>query len=600
MKRLRNRLLFAGSLVALAAAIPAFSQQTPESLLPPGFGEPKTPPAPPPDPAAPPAEPAPLLPVPGISEAETIIEDAAQEDLEALEEQRVEPIELPEASRRQVEVVGVLDAGNWGLGSDAFAGASGRFMSTLMRRIDAPLPSRWASILLRRALLSRTPAPRNVNPVDWVAERAWLLLRMGEADAARMLVQAIDVDRFTPKMYQVAVQTGLATADPAAICPLVSGGRELSNEAVWDLAEAMCAALEGDAGRASALIDQARRRGRARGIDLTLAEKVVGAGTDTRRAVTVEWEGVEKLSAWRFGLASATGLEIPAALMNGGGRHIRAWQARAPMIPIEQRLDAADTAASLGVFSSASLVEMYSLIHDTTDPSDLAESVGGRLRQAYIARDPARRMEAIRDLWDDARTSQARDARLILTATAAARIEPSKAFEEDAANLIASMLSAGYDAHAARWSGVVAGLDGPAGDRAWSLLVLSSPRLRGRVNGTRIEAFRNRDKTEEKQKSKLLVAALAGLGRIDPAVASRLARGMDLQLGRQNAWTRAIDLAASGGRRGPVVLLAAAGLQTGAWEGVPPVHLFHILRALREVGFDYEARLIAAEAMARL
>ena len=31
-------------------------------------------------------------------------------------------------------------------------------------------------------------APRNVNPVDWVAERAWLLLRMGEADAARMLV----------------------------------------------------------------------------------------------------------------------------------------------------------------------------------------------------------------------------------------------------------------------------------------------------------------------------------------------------------------------------------------------------------------------------
>jgi hypothetical protein len=41
-------------------------------------------------------------------------------------------------------------------------------------------------------------------------------------------------------------------------------------------------------------------------------------------------------------------------------------------------------------------------------------------------------------------------------------------------------------------------------------------------------------------------------------------------------------------------------MQTGGWQGVPPHHLFQMLRALRLVGLDYEARMIAAEAMTRL
>src|SRR5690606_31149315 len=142
--------------------------------------------------------------------------------------------------------------------------------------------SRWASILLRRALLSRLDAPRAAAPVDWVAERAWLLLRMGEADAARMLVQSVDVANFNTNMMQVATQTRLATADPAGLCPLVPIAQPASREPVWPLANAMCAALSGEPSVAGALIEQARRKGVARGIDLLLAEKVVGAGADGR------------------------------------------------------------------------------------------------------------------------------------------------------------------------------------------------------------------------------------------------------------------------------------------------------------------------------
>jgi hypothetical protein len=45
------------------------------------------------------------------------------------------------------------------------------------------------------------------------------------------------------------------------------------------------------------------------------------------------------------------------------------------------------------------------------------------------------------------------------------------------------------------------------------------------------------------------------------------------------------------------VLLAAAGLQARDWTKVPAHHLFHIVRALRQVGLDAEARMIAAEAV---
>ena len=73
------------------------------------------------------------------------------------------------------------------------------------------------------ALLTQLRAPTDVHPADWTAERAWLLLRMGEADGARMLVSGVDVRDFTPKMFQVGVQSALANADPSAMCPLEDG-----------------------------------------------------------------------------------------------------------------------------------------------------------------------------------------------------------------------------------------------------------------------------------------------------------------------------------------------------------------------------------------
>ncbi|MEA3066229.1 MAG: hypothetical protein QOJ27_2690, partial [Sphingomonadales bacterium] len=403
-----------------------------------------------------------------------------------------------------------------------------------------------------------------------------------------MLVQAVDVDRFTPRMFTVAVQVALATADPAALCPLVGPGRAVSDQPVWPLADAMCASLEGDAARASQLIDSARRRSGG-GIDMLLAEKVVGAGANTRRAVSIEWSGVDELSSWRFGLASATGLEIPAGLMNRAGPAVWAWQARAPMVPLEQRVAAAQRAATLGVFSNASLVEMYSLIADRTDPSEIEGSVGDRLRKAYVAPTVGERIDAMRNLWGESDAD--RYGRFVLTAAAAARVPPSSDVGNRTDDLLGSMMTAGYDRFAARWGGVADALDGDDGDRAWSILAVGAPRAVVDLGANRVEAFTDR---VDGQRGRMLVAALAGLGRLaDPA-----AYGVDPA--PRSRWANLIAAAARADQPGTVALLAGVGMQTPGWRGVPPEHLYHIVRALRAVGLEYEARMIAAEAMTRL
>lgn len=596
---------------ALLVAIPALSQERrPESLLPPGFGDPQT--LPPPEKANPaPRPPRPETPRPtpespppsSNANTETVTaNENVSETAEGVEEVRLDTSQLPRPSNyftvpqgleRSTDMIGPLMPGNYGFAPDAFGRSNGFLLRGLVRRLRAPLASRWASIVLRRALMSRLPAPSGLSSVDWAAERAALLLNMGEADGARALVQSVDIENYTPRMIEAASETALATADPAALCPLVAPARTLSQDEVWQLADGMCAALEGEAARAGAIIDQLRDRN-GQSVDLQLAEKVIGAGAETRRAAELRWDGVGQITPWRFGLASATGAAIPDNLLATAGPRVLAWLARAPMVPLERRLGAASTAAAIGVFSSHSLVEIYSLELDQTDPAEQAGTVGARLRSAWVEQDPARRLEAMRSLWTENEAPVERQARLILTAGAAARIPVSADHVADAPNLIASMLSAGMDGEAARWGSVVEA-NGES-DRAWALLAVGAPRLNVGVDGGRISSFVSADDSPGQKRGPMLVAALAGLGRItaEQAASAGFSQGTD------DVWTVAIDQAARERAAGTVALLAGVGLQTADWGGVPPHYLFRIVRALRTVGMEFEARMIAAEAVARL
>lgn len=255
-------------------------------------------------------------------------------------------------------------------------------------------------------------------------------------------------------------------------------------------------------------------------------------------------------------------------------------------------------ATGLGVFSSQSLLDLYSALYDSTDPSDLPTTDAWQLREAFVGKDEAARLSAIRHLLGIGKDGLRKEAAHALVARAATLVRPDPKLAKDAPDLIGAMLAAGYDRAAARWIPAVGRMDDEQGDRCWAMLALGSPDV-ANVGRGRLGAFIRRDKSPQKVRSALLVAGLAGLGRISIDTANALSRQYDLALGHSSSWTRIIDGAAARGQAGTVLVLTGTGLQTPNWDRVPPAHLFHAIAALKRSGQDFTARMIAAEALSR-
>jgi hypothetical protein len=128
---------------------------------------------------------------------------------------------------------------------------------------------------------------------------------------------------------------------------------------------------------------------------------------------------------------------------------------------------------------------------------------------------------------------------------------------------------------------------------------VAAPQLRSPVDGGALRSYQSHDGSAKSRKSAFLLAGLAGLGRVNPNVRRDFAARLDINIDGQTRWTRAIDRAAAVDNPGLVALLAGLGMQGDGWGKMTPRYLYHIVGALNQVGLDGEARMIAAEAVAR-
>lgn len=595
MKFGQKRIWTAATALALVAVLPVVAQ---ESLLPEGFGEPTPPPErPTPAPTATPAPgstPAPVAPtIIGPLPGDPVTADGETEEGEE-DENAILRYDLPPGARRSLDRIGPLTPETGGLNSTAF-GARGQYAARIMTATDAPIASRWASITLRRALLSAIDTPRTIHGGDLAAARAGLLLRMGEAQGARLLVQAVDADRGTPRLAQVALQTMLANADPAGLCPWANLGLERTKDvASWRLASGMCAALSSEPGPAGSAVERVRNSGRLANFDILLAERVLGATLSGRRSITIQWDGVERLTSWRFGLATATGTAIPDPLRRAAPPEMQAWAALAPMTPIDARVAAGREAALIGVLSGDAYVALIATAageQASEDNNALADAV----RAAFAEAGADDRLAAMVGLWQAAETADDRYAAMVLTSRAAAALPPGTDAGSDLGWLIGSMLAGGYEDNARAWLPAVS-----EGSHAWGVMAVGLPRALNGIDAGSVGSFAGDDDSSGNVRAKFLVAGLAGLGRLSGSDLTTAAGDLDMTLGKQTRWTRAIDDAAARGEPGMVALLVATGMQSRDWTNLPPYHLYRMVRALREVGLASEARMLAAEALVRV
>ncbi|MEP3421039.1 MAG: hypothetical protein ABJN35_04835 [Erythrobacter sp.] len=612
--------------VGAVAASWVSAQEAPESLLPPGFDDPLPAPTPAPPPtAAPPVAPVgPAQPVTGpatgpvtgpapapgaplsgnIPPAPQLSEDELSglpslEELEDLSTDQLDDLlglkpkfDIPPAARRSLAQVGVISPQEGGLPIAGLANQPENLVRAVLAGMRGPIVSRWGHILTRRTMASRLAAPEGMDPVEFATLRAGVLNSIGEYAVTRGLVQDVDTGNWSEAMTSQALTAYIASSDLVGACPAVRLQGSSRENPEWVMMQAICNAYAGEGALAGSQLNGAQNDEIAPEIDILLAQRYAGAAGRGRGGTTVSWDGVEELTPWRFAIANAVGDTIPAALLESAlsgprGAYYPLSAASAPMLPLSTRAQYAEVAARRGVLSASAMVDLYSQVYSDNSISGAATQRAVRLREAFVGSDPNTRIAAMKGLWGE---GDAGFSGQILTAYAAARIAPSAENADDAGDLIASMLTAGLDRDAAAWRDVV-----EPGSMAWALIALSDPNG-GNATIEGVDAFYSGDDSEEAMKSAFLVAGLAGLDRLSTADANNY--GADL--GRITRWTRVIGRAAEVRNPTMVAMLAGLGMQGEQWSQMTPLHLYHVVSALRQVGMEAEARLIAAEAVARI
>ena len=616
----RAILLIGGASLALSSSL-AWAGG-PEDLLPPMFRDPppaQTAPTPTPTQVAPrpTAAPRPAAPVapsggPAVPNAPAVpagtvpaapVDIALPEDfptleeLEAMEGDEVNDLlglrpkfDIPAAARRAVAEVGILSQAEGGFPVGSLASQPAGLVRAALRASDGPIVSRWGHILMRRALASRMDAPQGLSQVEFAALRAQALVNMGEGAVARAFVQDVDGSEYNSTLAAAAFDAYLATGDLLGMCPVARLQGELREGGDWEMLQAVCSAYLGEARSANRRLQRVLGTGNAEEIDVRLAQRFAGAAGEGSRAVNIEWEGVEELTPWRYSLARAVGEDIPDDLIASASSRYEIAEILIPATPLLRRVEVADTAASRGILSSAGMVNLYSQLWASDLYAAASKQLPAQLREAYVANAASERLAAMQGLWGD----DGDYGRIVLTAYAAARLPVDDAMADDAGRIIASMLAAGLDRNAMLWSDVVA--EGTVG---WALLALAQPRQSSTVNGDAIDIFLGNDDSSEQRKSAFLVAGLAGLGRISGDDLSEASDDLGIDLNRSSAWSSKISRAAQLRNPALVSLLAGLGMQGTSWDQMTPRHLFYIVRSLDAVGLSAEARMIAAEAVAR-
>ncbi|WP_164549688.1 hypothetical protein [Altericroceibacterium xinjiangense] len=609
-----KRFLLTGAALALSSTLAIAG---PQSLLPPGFDTPAPAPAPAPSPTptprpAPTSEPVvqPLprrAPTPAPAPAPAPAPRAATSglpegfpslaEIEAMSPEEVDELfglkpkyDIPPEAQWATRQIGVIGPEEQGFPVDALAAQPASLVRAAITATEGPLVSRWGHILLRRVVASRLNAPQGMDPVDFAALRAGLLNRMGEGQAARALVQDVDSANYNTALANAAFDAYLGTGDVLGICPVLQLKTSLRDDPEWQMARSICASFSGDEQRAERELDRMFYYGLAPRIDVLLAQRYAGAAGQGRRAVNIEWDEVEALNPWRFSLAAALGVEIPEALRTDAENWYNYASVLLPSVPLAQRIAVADEAARAGILSSAAIVDLYSQVWADSEMDARWNARADRLRDAYLAQSPAARMAAIEELWGSDRDY----GQQVLTAYAAARMPVAEELAEEAPPLIASMLTAGLDRNAVRWRPVL-----EPGSEGWGLLAVADPALSEAVPTSALADYVDNDGSTGLRKSRFLFAALAGLGRLEDDAVNDFSRSLGVNLVRESPWSRTIGLAAESQNAALVALLAAVGMQGEGWDRMTGRQLYHIVRALDRAGLNAEARMIAAEAVAR-
>ncbi len=499
---------------------------------------------------------------------------------------RPAPIETERLAELNAWTVGALTRGDGAFAPDLWANSDSAFVASLLGRLPAVYESPAAQALARRVLLSGGEAPSG-DAANAARQRFEALGKMGAADELAIMATGAGASLADPAIAQYAAQAELSRGRRPEACARGRAANSGGTPAPFILRlRAYCAAIDGDRGAADLALDLARAAG-ADDVWYTGAVAAAGGAPSARPPIA------------RYDNSLSAALSLAAQLRPGPNPLGNASTlsllllARAENAPQPQRAQAAVLAYRRGSLNSAQarailratpatittaappLLVTLRQVEAAPGSLQAGAAVAAHLRQANA---PADFVAIARFFKDDIAAFQAAPDQA--SATVFARAAVAAGDVALAQRLMASARQAGVaEASLAPLEAALAALSGP-----------NSEAMRRRIDagGASLARAAARD-----------VAILSALGApADGAVLSFMAANPP-QGGAPADAAALLALAAAVERRatGEAALLAVLAAGEGGPARLDASSLDRILRALRALGLEQDARRFGAEAL---
>jgi hypothetical protein len=485
----------------------------------------------------------------------------------------------------------------------------------LVRDLPAPLASTPTREMVVRLLASTLTSPRGEGRTSLVALRARKLGELGDATRAEALAARVPAREIDEGLVRARLDGAWLAGRNDDACALARDALTRGRHPEFQKSLMFCQALAGDRQRAEMGLTLLRDQGVPE--DTLFVTLLLAQGGDGRG---VRLDNARALTPLGFAMLRGAKVPPPADLTQSDSPALLVALTGAEGIAPELRLAAAERAEAFGALPSADLAKLYGELTLTpqqlADPVAFARTDGGprgraALFQAAKAAQGGARLDALQRLWRHGRERGGYATLARASLDLLAEIGPAPEHAAHAPDSARAFLLAGRvqdarewlrfanaarigggqveeDRHAGLWVlAMLAGLEWPVPDEAQAFLAWR-------------EAVARADARAAPARVALATTLLAGLGHLPPggafaAFPDAAPARAPVAMPHPALWT-ALHQAAVAGRTAETIALAAQALGSEGPAGAAPQTLLAVFDALRAVGQDETARLMALEA----
>lgn len=504
--------------------------------------------------------------------------------------------------------IGTLTTANGGLGTDMWQGTPQERVLTLLEYLPVPTASPQMQKLYRRLLLTSAAIPQEQGQsTELIKLRLEKLMAAGLVTDASDLVNRVPASSMTPELNRIAAEILLLQGQNDQACKIVDRTKTATNDNFWTKADVFCNVVAGNMARAEigvSLLDEAAGDD---GLFFALYDRLAGGRTALP-------ENDQPLTALHFAMMSHAEVQLPASSMETAGNAFLWAVAMDKTADINARFTAAYESLSVG---SIPAILPRRLINEGAYQDGAEEmpefgQIATLYREATNSNDEAEKARLLGELWtagdrDGSYFAASSLSMALLSGLTAA--EYGDVFELDA---LRHALVEKEGANAALWERAVrrGALRGDFAARetarkfiarADAYMLISGTSGIARWNAANFDAadFDHGNAAAFADNAGLYLAALDAFGEpvSNDLWAAALATGQIPRSGFSNlVIEKNLKIASEAGLVGETVALAIAAVGTEGPAKMSTGTLISVLKALKTIGLEAEARQLALEA----